>query len=288
MIIGKNRTAVIENIRNAAESGDFYAKVELNDPVLTPDEAKKITQRYLASRKTPGYKMKAFAARAAANIGTWLVNRDTEVIGTEKLTSLPGGAILTSNHFSPLENTVIRHYVWTLGKKRLNIVSQVTNHAMTGPIGFLMNYADTIPLDMDPRYMNRDFMDILAELTDNGEIVLIYPEQEMWFHYRKPRPPKRGAYYFAAKLNVPVISCFVEIVDKAKMDNPEFHKVKFVLHILDVLYPDPCKCPKENSFALCEQDYKLKKAAYESAYGKPLTYHFEDGDIAGWVGPDNG
>ena len=34
MIIGDNRKAVIENIKRSAENGDFYAKVELNDPVL--------------------------------------------------------------------------------------------------------------------------------------------------------------------------------------------------------------------------------------------------------------
>lgn len=288
MIMGENRPAVIQNIRSAVEREDFYAKVELHDPVLTPEEAKAVTGRYLAARGTAAYKTKAFAARTAANLGSWLINRDTQITGGEKAAGLTGGAILTSNHFSPLENTVIRRYVRMLGKKRLNIVSQVTNHAMTGPVGFLMRYADTIPLDTDPHYMGRDFMDVLAELTGKGEMVLIYPEQEMWFYYRKPRPPKRGAYCFAAKLGLPVVSCFVEITDRPEMDAPDFHKVKYTLHVLDVLYPDPEKNVRENSRELCQRDYALKKAAYEAAYGKPLTYAFEDTDIAGWTGPDHG
>ena len=38
----------------------------------------------------------------------------------------------------------------------------------------------------------------------------------MWYNYRKPRPLKQGAYYYAAKNNVPIISCFTEIIDKEK------------------------------------------------------------------------
>ena len=112
--------------------------------------------------------------------------------------------------------------------------------------------------------------------------MLLYPEQEMWFNYRKPRPPKNGAYFYAAKLNVPIVSCFVEIIDLNKDDNSEFKKVKYVLHILDVLYPDKNKTVRENTDYLALTDYSLKKACYERVYGKKLTYRFEDGDIAGW------
>lgn len=282
MIIGNNRTAVIENIRNAAAEGDFYRKVELDDPVLTTKESREITDRYLAERNKASFKLKSFAARQIANIGSSLLNRQTEIIGEEKLPDLKNGAIITSNHFGPLENTVIRCLVRKHGKKRLNIVSQVTNFAMTGVIGFLMNYADTVPLSEDFRYIAGDFLSVLKELLEKGEAVLIYPEQEMWFNYRKPRPPKRGAYHFAAKLNVPLISCFVEIIDTDEKDTDEFNKVKYRLHILDTLYPSDKKSAKENSIELCQRDYALKREAYEKVYSKPLNYRFEKDDIAGW------
>ena len=130
----------------------------------------------------------------------------------------------------------------------------------------------------------RQLPDILEELVKKDEFVLIYPEQEMWFNYRRPRPPRKGAYHFAAKLKVPVISCFVEMRDEQEMDTKNFHKVRYTLHILDVLYPDPQKSVRENSAALCEKDYALKKEAYERIYGKPLSYAFEPSDIAGWTG----
>lgn len=282
MIIGENRQVVINNIKLAAANGDFYKKVELNDPVLTSAEAKNITEKYLSSRKTAGYKFKSFLARSIANIGTLLINKNTEIIGDVDSDVLKNGAIITSNHFSPLENTVIRYFIKKKGFKRLNIISQVTNFAMNGFIGFLMNYADTIPLSNDMRYLARDFINVLGELVDNKEVVLIYPEQEMWFNYRKPRPLKRGAYHFAAKLNRPIVSCFVEIRDLPEMENSEFHKVQYRLHILGVIYPDSSKSVKENSEEMCQRDYILKKTAYERIYAKPLTYDFEISDIAGW------
>lgn len=75
----------------------------------------------------------------------------------------------------------------------------------------------------------------------------------MWFYYRKPRPPKNGAYFFAAKLNVPILSCFTEITDLAEDDTPEFKKVRYTLHVLGVLYPNPEKSVKENTEQLVER-----------------------------------
>lgn len=284
MIIGGDREPVIENIRCAAQNGDFYSKVELDDPVLTVEESDAIISGYLENSRKAGFRAKTFAARTLGNIMADALNRDTEIVGLEKLKDLEGGVIITSNHFSPVENTVIRQMVRKCGKKRLNVVSQVSNFAMNGPVGFLMNYADTIPISDNPRYLSREFTGVLRTLMENGEAVLIYPEQEMWFNYRKPRPPKRGAYHFAARLGVPVVSCFVEMTDTSDMEKDErFHKVKHTLHVLDVIFPQPDKSVSENSSTMCERDYQLKKAAYEKAYGKKLDYAFEPEDIAGWI-----
>ncbi len=287
MIIGGNRQAVIENIRKAAEEGDFHRKVELNDPVLTKEETDSIIKRYLEKHDTSLFRFKSFLARKTANIFTWYLNRDTEIVGLEGI-DMPESYIITSNHFSQLENTVLRHLVKKCGKKRLNIISQATNFAMPGFIGFLLNYADIIPLSDDPHYTQRELPSLLSVLFKKNEAVLIYPEQEMWFNYRKPRPPKGGAYYYAAKLNIPVVSCFVEIVDLPKKDTEEFWKTKYVLHVLDVLYPDPSKGLHENNVDLTKKDYDLKVAAYEKAYHKPLHYCFEKDDIAGWRGTAGG
>ena len=248
MIFGDNRRAVIENIRTCAENGDFHSKVELGDPVLSAEQNRNITDAYLENRKRLTFKLKTAIAVTMAQIATRMINKNTEIVGLEKIPQNLGGVLITSNHFSPVENTVIRHLTNTLGRRRLNIISQTTNFAMPGVIGFLMNYADTIPISTEPRYLARDFLSVLKEkLVLRKEAVLLYPEQEMWFNYRKPRPPKGGAYFFAAKLNVPIISCFVEIVDTPKDDTPEFRQVKYILHVLDVLLPDAEKSVRENT-----------------------------------------
>ncbi len=283
MIIGDNRKAVIENIKLCAESGEFHNKVELNDPVLTAEQSKKITENYIENRKQPAFRAKTALGVTLAKSAAKIVNKNTVITGLEKIPENLGGCLITSNHFSPLENTVIRYLTNTLGRKRLGIISQTSNFAMTGIVGFLMNYADTIPISSEPHYLAKDFPAILKErLIDKKDAVLLYPEQEMWFNYRKPRPPKNGAYFYAAKLNVPLCSFFVEIIDFNMEDNSEFKKVKYVLHILDVLYPDKNKTVRENTDYLALTDYSLKKACYERVYGKKLTYRFEDGDIAGW------
>lgn len=287
MIIGDKREQVIDNISTAAENGDFHIKVEVNDPVLTHEESTRIIEDYLDKSDTLSFKAKSYVARKIANLLTRSLNKNTEITGLENIEGLTGGAIITSNHFSPLDNTAVRHLTRKLGKKRINIVSQETNLAMPGIVGFLMNYADIIPIADNKHYMHRDFMSILSDLLQRDEYVLIYPEQEMWFNYRKPRPLKRGAYYYAAKLQVPVVSCFVEMQNLPEVDTEGFYKVKFIVHILPTIYPDKNKTVKENSIEMCRLDYEQKKQAYEKAYGKPLVYTFEEDDIAGWMGNDD-
>lgn len=285
MIIGSNRRAVIENIKKCAESSQFHSKVELDDPILTAEQSKRITEHYVQSKDLLSYKMYSMIGISLAKAATRIINRNTEIIGMEKIPKDLGGVLITSNHFNPLENTVIRHLTNKLGRKDLGIISQTSNFAMTGSISFLMNYADTIPISTEPRYLARDFLYIMQErLVEKKHAILLYPEQEMWFNYRKPRPPKNGAYFYAAKLNVPIISCFVEIVDTDEDDTDEFRKVRYVLHVLDVLYPDTEKSVKENTEFLAAMDYALKKKCYEEVYGKPLSYAFENSDIAGWKG----
>lgn len=283
MIIGDNRRAVIENIKKCAHNGEFHNKVELNDPVLSNIESKKITDAYMQNKDLFSFKLKTLLGVTAAKAATKIINKNTEIKGLEKIPENLQGVLITSNHFNPLENTVIRHLTNTLNRRHLAIISQTSNFKMTGFVGFLMNYADTIPISTDPRYLAKDFLSVLKErLVQKKHAVLLYPEQEMWFNYRKPRPVKSGAYFFAAKLNIPIISCFVEIVDLEEDDTDEFKKVKYVLHVLDVLYPDSNKSVKANTEMLGQTDYNLKKECYEAVYGKPLTYEFESSDIAGW------
>jgi len=104
-----------------------------------------------------------------------------------------------------------------------------------------------------------------------GGAVLIYPEEQMWFNYRRPRPGRHGVYDYAAQLNIPIVSLFTEIIDTGKPEpsDPEFNKNRYVVHVLDTLYPDPSLPADERSKALRRADDAQRKAAYERIYGKP-------------------
>lgn len=283
MIIGDKRELVINNIKEATEKQEYNLKVEINDPRMSQEEKKKIINNYLVNKEKISYKAKNELARVTVDFFTWLENRESEIIGIENVKNIETGAIITNNHFNPLDSTIIRKFVRKLGKRKLFIVGEDTNLAMEGIIGFIMNYADVIPISNNIGYMKRDFPQILSKKLEEKNFILIYPEQEMWFNYRKPRPPKPGAYYYAAKNNVPIISCFTEIIDIDKQDNDEFNKVKYVLHILEPIYPDNKKTIKENTQRMKEIDFEQKKNAYEKAYNKKLDYKFEKEDIAGLI-----
>ena len=109
---------------------------------------------------------------------------------------------------------------------------------MPGKLCFLFKNINVIPLCKSPNYIIKKFIPELEKMLKNGDIVLIYPEEEMWFNYRLPRPCKRGAYQFAHELDVPVISCFTIMHDTSIKDNDEFNKVNYILNINKVIYPE--------------------------------------------------
>jgi 1-acyl-sn-glycerol-3-phosphate acyltransferase len=281
MIIGGSKKEIIRNIKANTENHLLNDKVEVDDPTLDPIEEKKLIDQFLKDKNKFPYRVKNLAARLIVRVLTDLLNRDTKFDDANKLKKLPTGAIITSNHFNPIDNTAIRKMT---GKKhkRLFIMSQPTNLKMTGILGFFMNYDDIIPLGRNFKYLGKTLPELFKNIFAKGNYVLIYPEQEMWFNYRKPRPLKRGAYYYAAKLNVPIISCFIEMQDMDGNDNDEFKKVRYIVHILETIYPDPNHGVELNAKMMMEKDYEQKKTAYEKAYHQKLDYTFKTSDIAGW------
>ena len=282
-MIGISKDDVINNIKKATEKGEYNKKVEIGDPNLTQKQEEQIIEKYIRNQDKISYKFKTKIARIIIFWGTKIINKDTKIIGIENIKDINTGAIITSNHFNPLDNLIIQKLIRKLGKKRLYIVSQVSNFAMEGFIGFLMNYSDTIPLSKQVSFIKKHFAKLIKGKLKNNNYILIYPEEEMWFNYRKPRPLKQGAYYYAAKNNVPIISCFTEIIDKDEGSNQESIVVDHILHVLTPIYPDPNKSAKENSIEMMEKDYEQKKQAYESEYNKKLDYTFDKEDIAGWI-----
>ena len=286
LMIAPDREQAIENIRHATENGTLNCDVEPGDAHLNAGQRDAVIAHFLHREESPLFPIKHWLARRMTDTISCFSGSDAELVGWKKLRDLKGGAIVTSNHFNPFDNILPRKLAKRLGKGHLNIVSVPLNFCHPGTLGFVVRNDDVVPINCGHSYMRDHFEPHLRQLFERGEWLLIYPEQSMWFNYRKPRPCKRGAYLYAVRFNVPVISCFVEIINLKDMQDPYFHKVRCRLHVLDPIFPDPSLPEKENSLAMCARDYFQKVQCYEQCYGRQLDYAFNQSDIAGWS-PDN-
>lgn len=284
LLVTPGRELAIENIRRAALEGRFNDKTEPFDPQISPQALKADILGYVSRLDSPVQKLKTAVARAV--VRSWVRKWSepvNEITGIRNLLTVQGPAFLTSNHFNPFDNGVHRTLSRLTWRDRLVAISQGTNFVMPGLNGFVLRNIDVIPLIQDPSYMNGAFRTLMQRNLDRNRFILIYPEQEMWFNYRKPRPGKRGAFLFAAEYGVPVVPTFVEMVDLPEVVAPGFHDVKLILHVLPPIFPDPERSARENSFIMCQADYDAKVRCYEQCYGRPLTYEFSKEDIAGLI-----
>lgn len=280
----QERLKVIENIKKAIEDNNLNAKVEIGDPLVSQEDREKVILNYDTKKKKLRNKVEYYFAKSLTDTITNGVNKDTEIIGLENIENIDTGAIITCNHFSKVDNTVIRFMINKIHKaKDFGIIVQESNFFMPGIIGWLIRNNKTIPLSLDHNYMSKNFIPTVKELLAKKSFILIYPEEEMWFNYRKPRPPKPGAYHYAAKYNVPIIPCFIKIDDTEEYDESGFKKSKYTLYVNPPIYPDKEKDLRENKELMRNKDYEIKKEIYEKVYNKKLDYTFNpEEDIAGW------
>lgn len=285
MIFGNNRPQVFKNIKKAVKAKQFNIPVELDDPVLTLRESKETVEKYWQHTKTFSYKLTNAMIDVLYGALSNLSMSKSQIVGQENIKNI-GPAIVTTNHFKHTDSLPIKKLA-LLHHKQLYIVIEDINLLLPGLFGVIMNNENMVPISKSPSYLGREFPQHIKDVFKKDAWLLVYPEQEMWYEYRKPRPLKNGAYYYAAKNKVPIISCFVEIQNLPKPEKkaPHFNKTKIILHILSPIYPDPHLSIRANAKKMCEIDYNQKKAAYEKAYGKKLDYTFDNSDIAGYDGP---
>ncbi len=282
MIFGFHRRQVINNIKKNVVKKQFDAKAELHDPVLNNKETNKIVSKYWQYTKTISYRLFNPLVRVVFNIASQILTGRCSIDGIENLPDSPT-AFITGNHYNQFDVLLIGKLALKK-RQRLFIVVEASNLAMPHLIGWAVRNFDSLPIDHDFHYLSRIFPKKLAQVLSKPGWILIYPEEELWFNYRKPRPLKKGAYYYAAKFNQPIISTFTEIqaTSKRELFQRDFYKTKKILHILPTIYPNPDLKIRENMQRMAEIDYRQKKAAYEKYYQRKLTTDFSYEDIAGF------
>ena len=134
------------------------------------------------------------------------------------------------------------------------------------------------------------FTEATNTLLKKGNFVLFYPEQAMWWNYRKPRPVKPGAYKFAVKNNVPVLPCFITMKDSDILGEDLRREIKdfevdesfvpdgyyvqeYTIHIGKPIYPKAELSPRENMEYMAEENFKVWREIYEREYAMPLSYN---------------
>jgi 1-acyl-sn-glycerol-3-phosphate acyltransferase len=281
------RRAIVEKIAQYEREGRFDEDVEEDPPsrTLNPDE--------IEYTKKPW--MKRMRTRFAYKMASWFVNyliKEKKFIlkefrGIENMSGLTTGAIFTCNHFSAMDSfamdlTFNQSMLKLRGKKMYRIIREGNYTSFPGFYGFLMRNCNTLPLSSNKDTM-RKLLTAVDEILSAGNYILIYPEQSMWWNYRKPKPLKKSAYKFAAKNNVPVLPVFITMEDSDVIEEEDFYVQEYTVHVGEPIYPDKSLSVVENAKVMLEKNYEWWKKVYEDFYGTPLEYSCGEVDCNGVV-----
>ena len=199
-----------------------------------------------------------------------------EVRGIENFTAVRGGRIITCNHFSVCDN----YAVWMAireqmdGKMLYKVIREGNYTNPPKPFGFMMRHCNTLPLSSQTATMKK-FNRAIRVLLGRGEAILIYPEQGMWWNYRKPRPMQEGAFSLAVLHKAPIQPVFITMEDTDTIDGDGFPVQAYTVHILPAIYPDSSLPRAEQKEKMRAQNYEAWVGVYEEFYQKPLIYSEE-------------
>lgn len=277
----QDRIEVLNRIEEYEKLGLFDRDVE-NDPPTRPLSPGEVDY----TGKKLSTKLGTFFANIAARNFFDKKIADGELIikrikGIENYFAVAQrGVVITCNHFNAFDNYAVYKAIQPyLGRKNLYKIIREGNYtSFPGFYGYLFRHCNTLPLSTNHNVL-RELMNAVDKLLRCGEKILIYPEQGMWWNYRKPRPLKAGAFRFAARSCAPVLPFFITMKDSEKTGADGFPIQEYTVHILPAIFPDPKLTLRENTRIMCEKNYYAWKDVYEKTYGKPLVYTTEGKEV---------
>lgn len=270
----KDRVEILYKIEQYEREGRFDEDVETDPPgrMLMPDEIEYV-------RKTKAEKLKTkFAFKMAHKFVDELIADKKliikEIKGVENFHALESGAIITCNHFNAYDSFAIQLAYEAAQQPQRNfwrVIREGNYTSFPGFYGFLMRHCNTLPLSSNIDTMKK-FFNAVDELVKNGDYVLFYPEQSMWWNYRKPKPLKRGAYLYAARSGAPVLPCFITMQDSDVMGEDGFYVQEYTIHISPPIFPKQGLNHRNQAEYMMKKNYETWKDIYESVYHIPLSY----------------
>lgn len=238
---------------------------------LMPDDVD-----YLNEKLSSKIKNKIANVAGARFFDKMIANRQLiikEIRGIENFKSVKGGKIVTCNHFSVCDNyavwVALRDYMD--GKMLYKVIREGNYTNPPKPFGLFMRHCNTLPISSQLATMKK-FMHAVKTLLSRGETILIYPEQSMWWNYRKPKPMQDGAFSLAVKNNAPIVPIFITMEDSDVMGSDGFFVQEYTINILPAIYPDQSLYKGDAVKKMKEENYKAWVKVYEDFYGKPLVY----------------
>ncbi len=274
----KDRVEILHKIEQFEREGRFDEDVEADPPgrVLEPDEIEYI-------QKSITDKLKAKIAFMIAHRFVNGLIKDKKFIikemrGLENFTNLDCGAVITCNHFNAFDSFAIQLTYEASGHKDRSfwrVIREGNYTSFPGFYGFLMRHCNTLPLSSNRKTMKK-FIAATNELIQNGNFVLFYPEQSMWWNYRKPKPLKSGAFMFAAKNHAPVLPCFITMKDSDVMGEDGFYVQEYTIHVAKPIFPDESLPYRKQIDDMMQKNYDVWKDIYEKEYHIALTYTTEN------------
>ena len=270
--LSPERREVVNKIVELERLGKFDVDVE-NDPPyrhLMPGDVDYLRKKWTSKVKT------MWANYYSYRFFKHMIKKGAIVIdgyeGVENLKRVKGGAVITANHFSPFDSIPLHLALRKYARcKKLYKVIREGNYTMPGIFGYFLRNCNTLPLATNPTVL-RSFQNAVDTILHKGNYILIYPEQSMWWNYRKPKPLKQGAFIFAARNNVPVIPTFITMRDTDKLAADGSIIQAYTLHFLPAIYPEERLSQQENVANMKKENERLCKEVYEKVYGEPLTY----------------
>ena len=117
-----------------------------------------------------------------------------------------------------------------------------------------------------------EFIKAVDTILKRGDFILIYPEQSLWWNYKKPKPLKNGAFRLASRNNVPIIPIFITMEDTDIIGEDGFPVQQYIINIEEPIYPDNKLSVKENTEIMKKKNFEVWKNVYEDFYKIPLEY----------------
>lgn len=274
----ESKLALLAHIEELEREGRFSEDAEENPPapVLMPEDINYLP-RSLKSKTQTKYAFKV--ARWFVNM---LIKKKQLIIkeykGIENLEKVADGAVITCNHFNAFDSFAIQlafEQAKLKKKKMYRVIREGNYTGFPGFYGVLMRHCNTLPLSSNFKTMEK-FIAAVDRVLEKNQFVLVYPEQGMWWNYRKPRPLQKGAFTFAARNNKPVLPVFITMEDSEVLDDDGFYVQEYTVHFCEPIYPDPNKKRAQNSCEMRDKNYEAWKAVYEQTYGEKLTYSCDE------------